>query len=257
VVVDLNKESAQATADELTSIYGQGIGVAGTGISGCGPAIGLSCDITNREAIQTMLNETLIAYGGIDNVIVTAGLFAAPDKDGNFDDKMWDLSFAINVIGQAKVAEEAGKIFNSQGLRGSMVLTTSVNGVVSKKGSVAYDTSKAAANHLIREMAVELAPLVRVNGLAPATVVKGSTMFPKDRVMASLKKYDIEFNESEDADALRDKLSCFYASRTLTNNPITPEDQAEAAYLLLSNRLSKTTGQILSVDGGLSDAFLR
>jgi len=257
VVVDLNKESAQATADELTSIYGQGIGVAGTGISGCGSAIGLSCDITNREAIQNMLNETLIAYGGIDNVIVTAGLFAAPDKDGNFDDKMWDLSFAINVIGQAKVAEEAGKIFNSQGLRGSMVLTTSVNGVVSKKGSVAYDTSKAAANHLIREMAVELAPLVRVNGLAPATVVKGSTMFPKDRVMASLKKYDIEFNESEDADALRDKLSCFYASRTLTNNPITPEDQAEAAYLLLSNRLSKTTGQILSVDGGLSDAFLR
>ena len=129
--------------------------------------------------------------------------------------------------------------------------------MVSKKGSVAYDTSKAAANHLVRELAVEMAPLVRVNGLAPATVVKGSTMFPKDRVMASLKKYDIAFDESEDADALRDKLSAFYASRTLTNNPITPDDQAEGALLLLSERLDKTTGQILSVDGGLHEAFLR
>ena len=257
VSVDLRLDAAQSTADELTAIYGQGIGVAGTGISGCGPAIGLEANITDRAAIKYMFEQVVLAYGGIDNVIVTAGLFAAPDKDGNFDDKMWDLSYAINVIGQAKVAEEAGKIFKPQGLRGSLVLTTSVNAVVAKKGSVAYDTSKAAANHLIREMAMELSPLVRVNGLAPATVVKGSTMFPKDRVMASLKKYGIDFDDSEDADSLRDKLSRFYASRTLTNNPITPDDQAEAAYLMLSERLSKTTGQVISVDGGLHEAFLR
>lgn len=257
VAVDLKLEAAEKTAEELTEIYGKGIGVAGSGISGCGPAIALACDITDRASITEMFKDVLLAYGGIDNVIVTAGLFAAPDKDGIFPDKMWDLSYAINVIGQAKVAEEANKIFTPQGLRGSLVLTTSVNAAVSKKGSVAYDTSKAAANHLIREMAIELSPLVRVNGLAPATVVKGSTMFPKDRVMASLQKYNIEFNENEDADALRDKLSEFYASRTLTNNPITPEDQAEAAYLMLSERLSKTTGQIISVDGGLHEAFLR
>ena len=73
------------------------------------------------------------------------------------------------------------------------MLTTSVNGVVGKKGSVAYDTSKAAANHLVRELAIEMAPLVRVNAVAPATVVAGSTMFPRDRVIASLTKYEIEF----------------------------------------------------------------
>ena len=73
------------------------------------------------------------------------------------------------------------------------MLTTSANAVVAKKGSLAYDTSKAAANHLVRELAIELAPLVRVNGVAPATVVKGSTMFPRDRVIASLAKYDIAF----------------------------------------------------------------
>jgi NAD(P)-dependent dehydrogenase (short-subunit alcohol dehydrogenase family) len=77
-----------------------------------------------------------------------------------------------------------------QGLRGSMVLTTSVNAFVSKKGSLAYDSSKAAANHLTRGLAVELSPLARVNTLAPATVVAGSTMFPRDRVIASLVKYD-------------------------------------------------------------------
>ena len=257
VVADLKLEAAADTVEELTNVYGMGIGVAGTGRSNCGPAIALACDVTSRESIRVMLEEVVLAYGGIDHVIITAGLFAAPDKDGLFDDAMWDLSYGINVIGQAKVAEEANKIFQAQGLRGSMVMTTSVNAVVAKKGSVAYDTSKAAANHLVREMAVEMAPLVRVNGLAPATVVKGSTMFPKDRVMASLQKYGIEFDTDDTADSLRDKLSVFYASRTLTNNPITPEDQAEAAYLLLSEKLSKTTGQILSVDGGLHEAFLR
>jgi NAD(P)-dependent dehydrogenase (short-subunit alcohol dehydrogenase family) len=128
---------------------------------------------------------------------------------------------------------------------------------VSKKGSVAYDASKAAANHLVRELAVELAPLVRVNGVAPATVVQGSAMFPRNRVIASLAKYNIPYQESEGDEALRDRLAKFYAERTLTRQPITPADQAEAIFLLLSNRLSKTTGQILSVDGGLHEAFLR
>jgi NAD(P)-dependent dehydrogenase (short-subunit alcohol dehydrogenase family) len=137
------------------------------------------------------------------------------------------------------------------------VLTTSVNGVVSKKGSLAYDTSKAAANHLVRELAIELSPLVRVNGLAPATVVEGSSMFPRDRVISSLAKYDISFSEAEETEALRTKLADFYAQRTLTKSPIALKDQAEAAYLLAGDRLSKTTGQVLAVDGGLHEAFLR
>ena len=87
--------------------------------------------------------------------------------------------------------DEAAKTWKEQGLRGKLVLTTSANAVVAKKGSVAYDTSKAAANHLVRELAIELAPLVRVNGVAPATVVQGSAMFPRDRVIGSLAKYNI------------------------------------------------------------------
>ena len=102
-----------------------------------------------------------------------------------------------------------------------------------------------------------MAPLVRVNAVAPATVVKGSTMFPRDRVIASLTKYNIEFSEDEETEALRDKLAQFYAKRSLTQTPIEPEDQAEAIFLLISPRLAKTTGHVIPVDGGLQDGFLR
>jgi rhamnulose-1-phosphate aldolase/alcohol dehydrogenase len=257
VCVDLNGAAAQATADELTAKYGMGIGVAGTGISGCGPAIGISTDITDRASVRKMFDQVILAYGGIDNVIVTAGVFVPPSKAGKVTDDQWDMTFNVNVKGGYIVGDEARAIWEEQGLTGSLVLTTSVNATEAKKGSIAYDTSKAAANHLVRELAVTLAPLVRVNGLAPATVVEGSSMFPRDRVIASLTKYDIAHDESEKTDALRDKLAAFYAQRTLTKSPITLADQAEGAYLLASTKLSKTTGQILSVDGGLHEAFLR
>lgn len=257
VAVDLNAEAAKATAKELTDKHGVGIGVAGSGISNCGPAVGVACDITNRASIRAMLEQVALAYGGFDHIIVTAGYFCAPDKSGHIPDDKWALTFNINVTGSYLVADEAARIWKEQGLEGSMVLTTSANAVVSKKGSVAYDTSKAAANHLVRELAIELSPLVRVNGVAPATVVQGSAMFPRDRVIASLAKYNIPFSEDESSDALTGKLAKFYADRTLTKSPITPADQAEAFYLLVTKRLSKTTGQIIPVDGGLHEAFLR
>jgi rhamnulose-1-phosphate aldolase/alcohol dehydrogenase len=257
VCADLSLEAANATAKELTDKYGVGIGVAGTGMSNCGPALGLHVDVTKRESIREMFRQIVLAYGGIDHVIVTAGIFFSPDLNGYIADDKWGLTFDINVTGGYLVADEANKIWKAQGLRGSLVLTSSANAVVSKKGSLAYDTSKAAANHLVRELAIELSPLVRVNGLAPATVVAGSSMFPKDRVMSSLAKYNIPFSEKESAESLRDKLANFYAQRTLTKVPILPEDQAEGAYLLISSKLSKTTGQVLTVDGGLTEAFLR
>lgn len=257
VCADLRLEAAEQTASELTKIYGQGIGVAGTGISSCGPAIALAVDITKREIVRDMFTQVILAYGGIDNVIVTAGVFIAEGADMNQNDKIFDLSFGVNVKGGYVVASEAQGIWAKQNLSGSLVLTTSVNAAVSKKGSLAYDTSKAAANHLVRELAVTMAPLVNVNALAPATVVQGSNMFPRDRVISSLSKYDIAFDESESTEVLRTKLAEFYAQRTLTKKPITPDDQAEAAFLLISGQLSKTTGQVISVDGGLHEAFLR
>ncbi|MEX1111232.1 MAG: bifunctional rhamnulose-1-phosphate aldolase/short-chain dehydrogenase, partial [Chthoniobacterales bacterium] len=195
VCADLNLEAAQATADEILSKTGLGIGVAGTGISGCGPAIAAQVDITKRASIRAMLDRVILAYGGFDAIAVTAGIFVPSDTTGHIPDDKWALTYAINVTGSYLVADEAAQIFREQGLRGAIVLTTSANAAVAKKGSIAYDTSKAAANHLVRELAVELSPLVRVNGVAPATVVQGSAMFPRDRVIGSLAKYDIAYSD--------------------------------------------------------------
>ena len=112
-------------------------------------------------------------------------------------------------------------------------------------------------SHLVRELAVELAPLVRVNGVAPATVVQGSAMFPRERIVGSLAKYGIPFADGESTESLVAKLARFYADRTLIKAPIMPADQAEAYFLLVGQRLSKTTGQVIAVDGGLTEAFLR
>ena len=257
VCVDLNEAAAQATAREITDRLGVGIGVAGTGLSSCGPSIGLAANITDRASIRRMLDDVAIAYGGFDSICVTAGTFATSDTTGHIPDDKWAMTFAINVTGSYLVGDEAARTWKEQGLRGSLVLTTSANAVVPKRGSVAYDTSKAAANHLVRELAVELAPLVRVNGVAPATVVQGSAMFPRDRVIGSLAKYNIPYEDGEATESLVKKLAQFYADRTLTKAAITPADQAEAYFLLVSQRLSKTTGQVITVDGGLHEAFLR
>lgn len=257
VCVDVSEKSAQDTVDELVAVYGKGIGVAGSGISGCGQAVAASANITLRDSVRAAFKQAVLAYGGIDHLVVTAGVFVPPDEKGNIPDDRWGFTFSVNVTGLYFAVKEAGVIFDQQRLEASVVLTTSVNAVVAKKGSVAYDTSKAAANHLVRELAVELSPKVRVNAVAPATVVAGSAMFPRDRVIASLAKYDLPYSAEEETEPLRDRLAMFYAKRTLTHQPITPGDQAEAIWFLLGKASSKTTGQIIHVDGGLVDAFLR
>ncbi|MFI5357028.1 MAG: bifunctional rhamnulose-1-phosphate aldolase/short-chain dehydrogenase [Opitutales bacterium] len=257
VCVDLKAEAAEATAQEIAAKYGAGIGVAGTGISSCGGTVGLAANITDRASLRAMLDQVALAYGGFDSIVVTAGVIWPSDKSGHIPDDKWAFTFAVNVTGSYLVGDEAFKTWKEQGLKGQLVLTTSANAAVAKKGTLAYDTSKAAANHLVRELAIELAPLVRVNGVAPATVVQGSAMFPRERVVSSLAKYHVAHTADEATESLVRKLAQFYADRTLTKAPITPADQAEAYFLLVSQRLSKTTGQILTVDGGLHEAFLR
>ena len=213
-------------------------------------------DIRNREAIGKALDATVAAFGGVDILINTAAMFPS-SPDGVIPDAMWATTLDINVTANYLLADEAAKLFSEQGLDGSIVLTSSANAVVSKRGSEAYDVSKAALSHLVRELAVALSPRVRVNGISPATVVKGSTMFPRDRVRASLSKYGIAFEESATDEELRNLLAGFYAKRTLTHQPIDPLDCAEAILFLGSPRARCTSGHLIPVDGGLSEAFLR
>ena len=255
--VDLNAEGAQHVAEALQAEVGMGVGVAGTGLSGAGQVIGLGADMTDRAAVRRAIEDVVLAYGGIDHVVVTAGYYPNPDEQGRVPDHEWARTFNINVTGPYLVADEVWRVWQTQGIAGSLVITTSVNAVVPKAGSFAYDTSKAAANHLVRELAVAFAPLVRVNGVAPATVLEGSSMFPRDRVIASLVKYDVAHDTAQTTEALRDVLALFYARRTLTGQPVTLASQVNAIMAFVTDDFSKTTGQIVNIDGGLAAAFLR
>lgn len=255
--VDLDAKAAEAAAKELEKSIGTGIGVAGSGISACGPAIALACDATDRLAVRTTFDDIVLAYGGIDELVVTAGLFPTPGADGRTSDVDFMRAMQVNVLAPAMLIEEAAATMMPQKLACSAVVTTSVNAVVAKKGSSAYDASKAAANHLVRSFAVTYAPFVRVNAVAPATVIEGSTMFPRARVLASLRKYAIAHDESMTDAQLVECLGRFYAERTLLKTTITPRDQAAAIRFLAGPESSRTTGQVLHVDGGLADAFLR
>jgi NAD(P)-dependent dehydrogenase (short-subunit alcohol dehydrogenase family) len=243
-VADANTESAEATAADAAKAASLDA-VASVPVD-----LSSSASLANAAAFATLL------FGGIDAVVNTAAIYPV-SAEGRLTDAQWAKTFLVNVTGNYLLAQELEWILKDQQLPAAIVLTGSANAVVPKKGSEAYDTSKSALNHLIRELAVGLAPLVRVNGIAPATVVAGSTMFPRDRVMQSLEKYGIAFAESESTEELRDKLANFYAQRTLTRRPILPKDCAEAIVWLLSDASAKTTGHIIPVDGGLTEAYLR
>ena len=219
-------------------------------------ALGAAIDIRERAAIKQALREVVATYGGVDIIINTAAIFPS-SPDGKISDAQWDTTLDINVTANHRLVDEAAQILKDQNLDASIVLTSSANAVVAKKGSEAYDVSKAAVSHLVREMAIAFSPKIRVNGISPATVVKGSTMFPRDRVIASLKKYGIEFDAKATDDQLRNLLAEFYAKRTLTHQPIEPDDCAQAILFLAGPHSRCTSGHIIPVDGGLSDAFLR
>ena len=213
-------------------------------------------DLTSRATIEAAVRAAVLQFGGFDSVVNTAAIFPTP-APGTPPEETWAKTMSLNVTSNFVLAQEAAKVLQAQKLPASIVLTGSANAVVPKAGSEAYDVSKAAINHLVRELAVGLGPLVRVNAVAPATVVAGSAMFPRDRVIVSLQKYKIAFEDSESTEDLRSKLAEFYAQRTITKRPILPIDNANAICFLAGEQSAKTTGHIIPVDGGLPEAFLR
>ncbi len=244
VVADRDREAAKKVGEEAKPKAGKEA------------TLDLSVDIRRREAIREALRKVVAEFGGLDIVINTAALFPS-SSDGRIHDEQWAQTLDLNVTANYLLADEAAQILQDQGLDASIVLTSSANAVVPKRGSEAYDVSKAAVSHLVRELAVSLAPKIRVNGVCPATVIKGSTMFPRDRVIASLKKYGIPFEDGMTDEVLCALLEKFYAQRTLTHHAIDPKDCAEAILFLAGPKAPCTTGHLIPVDGGLTEAFLR
>jgi rhamnose utilization protein RhaD (predicted bifunctional aldolase and dehydrogenase)/NAD(P)-dependent dehydrogenase (short-subunit alcohol dehydrogenase family) len=243
-VADRDLEGASKSAEQAVAIAGKEFQLAA------------AVDISDRTAIRVLLRKVVAEFGGLDIIVNTAAIFPS-SADGHVTDEQWALTLKVNVTANHLLVDEAAKMLADQALDASVVLTSSANAVVPKRGSEAYDVSKAAVSHLVRELAIALAPRVRVNGISPATVVKGSTMFPRDRVMASLTKYNLPFERTMTDDELRALLANFYAQRTLTRQPIDPEDCANAILFLAGPQARCTSGHLIPVDGGLPEAFLR
>jgi NAD(P)-dependent dehydrogenase (short-subunit alcohol dehydrogenase family) len=244
VVADANGPSAAAVATEAAAISSGEMVQAAT------------VDLTVRDTIVRAIDGAVLQFGGVDAVINTAAIYPTPDPAAP-PEAVWSRTLSINVTSNFVLAQEAARVFRAQKLPASIVLTSSANAVVPKAGSEAYDVSKAAINHLIRELAIGLGPLVRVNGIAPATVIAGSAMFPRDRVIVALKKYRLPWRESDSDDQLRNTLAEFYAQRTITRRPILPIDNANAICWLAGDQSAKTSGHVIPVDGGLPEGFLR
>jgi NAD(P)-dependent dehydrogenase (short-subunit alcohol dehydrogenase family) len=163
VVADFDEQGARRVADEVGAIASPDF------------VVHARVDISLAASIAEAANFTISQFGGVDVVVNTAAIYPVPGADGELADSQWAQTFLVNVTGNYLLARQTEWIFNDQGLPAALVLTSSANAVVPKKGSEAYDTSKTALNHLIRELSVKLGPHVRVNGIAPATVVAGSS----------------------------------------------------------------------------------
>ncbi len=172
VVADRDVAGAEKVAEECKAIAGKEAVIA------------TAIDITNRETIKAALDATIKQFGGLDMLINTAAIFPST-PDGIINDTLWGVTLEINVTANYKLTDEANKIFDRTGAGRDRALTSSANAVVAKKGTEAYDVSKAALSHLVRELAITYSPRCASTGSSPATVVKGSTMFPRDRVKAS------------------------------------------------------------------------
>jgi rhamnose utilization protein RhaD (predicted bifunctional aldolase and dehydrogenase)/NAD(P)-dependent dehydrogenase (short-subunit alcohol dehydrogenase family) len=255
-VLELAKRGAHVVVADVNVQGASDVAADASKFSSPEATLAVAMDLSARESVSAAIGAAVRQFGGLDIVINTAAVYPTP-APGTPVERVWAQALALNVTSNHVLADEAARVLRAQKLPASVVLTSSANAVVPKSGSEPYDVSKTAVNHLIRELAIGLGPAVRVNGIAPATVVAGSAMFPRDRVMGSLRKYSIAFDDADTTEELRGKLAEFYAARTITRRPIRPVDCALAICWLAGEASSRTTGHVIPVDGGLPEAFLR
>ncbi len=211
VIADLSIDATQQVEHEFSEQMGNEVFMS------------VEIDISDRASVKKAFKKAILNFGGLDILVNTATIFIQPDKGSSFSDELWDQTLSINLRSNFISTEVFADIVNKQRGEGTVVLTSSANAVVPRSGSEPYDVSKAAVNHLIRELAIRYAPNIRVNGVSPAAVIEGSSMFSRERIIKSLKKYEIPFNENDEMSTLTMKLAEFYAQRTLTHRSIVPK----------------------------------
>ena len=231
-IVDLDLKKAQAAALEL---------------GGPDVAVGLKADVSSKAEVETAVNDTLLAFGGLDLVVNNAGLSKSQSLlEVTVAD--WDLQHNVMAKGSFLVSQAAARVLIEQKLGGDIVYISSKNSIFAGPNNIAYSATKADQAHQVRLLAAELGEYgIRVNGINPDAVVQGSGIFAGGWGAARAAVYGVPEEE----------LGKYYANRTLLKREVLPENVANAVFVLCTDELSHTTGLHIPVDGGVAAAFLR
>jgi rhamnulose-1-phosphate aldolase/alcohol dehydrogenase len=231
-IVDLDEGAAAAVTEQL---------------GGPDVAVPLGADISDPDAVARAFAAAARAFGGVDLVVNNAGLSISKSLLETTE-RDWDLQHDVMAKGSFLVSREAARIMLQQGGGGDIVYIVSKNAVVAGPNNLAYGAAKADQAHQVRLLAAELGPRgIRVNGVNPDAVVRGSGIFAGGWGAQRAAVYGVP--ESE--------LGAFYAKRTVLGREVLPEHVASAVVALTGGDLSLTTGLLIPVDSGVPAAFLR
>jgi rhamnulose-1-phosphate aldolase/alcohol dehydrogenase len=232
VVADRDAETAAKTAAEL---------------GGADVAVSVTADVTSEDDIAAAFASAALAFGGVDLVVNNAGLsISKPLTATTAAD--WDILHDVMAKGSFLVSREAAKLMDAQGMGGDIVYIVSKNGVFAGPANIAYGAAKADQAHQVRLLAAELGAIgVRVNGINPDGVVRGSGIFAGGWGAQRAAVYGVK----------EEDLGAFYAQRTLLKKEVLPEHVAAAVFALTGGDLPLTTGLLIPVDAGVAAAFLR
>ena len=204
-------------------------------------------DVTSGKSVEAAFKKAALAFGGVDIIVNNAGIAISKPLEDTSEDE-WDLLQDIMVKGLFLSAREGAEILRKQGVGGDIINIVSKNALVSGPNNLGYGTAKAAQAHMTRLLAAELGKDgVRVNTVNPDAVIEGSNIWSNGWAAGRAKAYGITVEE----------LPAHYAKRTLLNAILTRRDIAKAALTFVDGSLSKSTGNIINVDGGVPAAFTR
>ncbi|RRA97561.1 bifunctional aldolase/short-chain dehydrogenase [Larkinella rosea] len=235
VINDNDPDRLKGADDEFRQQYGRDTHTSAT------------LDVTSAETISKAFDAAALAFGGVDIVVNCAGLsISKPIEDHT--EKDWDLLYDVLVKGQFLVTQKGVEIMRKQKLGGDVINIASKNGLVSGPNNAGYGSAKAAQLHLSRLNAAELGKdHIRVNVVNPDAVISDSKIWAGAWAEGRAKAYGVTVAE----------LPAYYAKRTLLNEIILPDDIANACFAFVGGLLSKSTGNVLNVDGGVAMAFVR
>jgi NAD(P)-dependent dehydrogenase (short-subunit alcohol dehydrogenase family) len=235
VIADLNADGANAVAAEIVKTHG------------VNRAVGIACNVMKEEDIIAAFQSAARTYGGVDIVVNNAGI-ATSNPIENTTLAEWQKNMDILATGYFLVAREAFRQLKQQARGGSLIFICSKNSVAAGKNASAYSAAKAAELHLARCLAEEGgAHGIRVNSVLPDAVLQGSAIWNSSWREQRAASYGIKPEELDE----------FYRARTTLKVNVFPDDIAEATLFFASDRALKTTGAMITVDGGVAAAYAR